>query len=306
VISARAWFTRDGVRALRPLGIALAWIALYVVVGSALALALTKGYALMARHFLLVLADVTSPWFLPVFATLLLIGFGAATWLIGVRLGRHSWAELGWPAEGGPESGTIRPLIRGFAIGTLVAALAIALNVVLGGTRVQVVPQWSAYVGAAAPLALGLLGAALCEELVFRGFPLRRLADALGAWPATLLLAAAFGLMHIPNDNASVLGVLNIALAGIWLSIAFFSPGGIALGWGLHFGWNLGLALLGVPVSGMRFGPPQALYQPGPHAWLDGGAFGPEGGLVGTIAIATGAAAILGSRVRRPSLWVTA
>ena len=306
MISARAWFTRDGVRALRPLGIALAWIVLYVVVGAAVAFVLTKGYTLMARHSVLVLADVTSPWFLPVFATLLLIGFGAATWLIGVRLGRYSWAELGWPAAGGPESGALPALVRGFAIGTLVAALAIALNVVLGGTRVQVVPHWSAYVGAAAPLVLGLLGAALFEELVFRGFPLRRLADALGAWPATLLLAAAFGLMHIPNDHASGFGIVNVALAGVWLSIAFFSPGGIALGWGLHFGWNLGLALLGAPVSGMRFGPPQAVYQPGPHAWFDGGAFGPEGGLVGTIAIATGAAAILGSRVRRPSLWVAA
>lgn len=302
MISARAWFTRDGVRALRPLGIALAWIALYVVVGSAVALVLTKGYARMARHSALVLADVTSPWFLPVFATSLLTGFGAATWLIGVRLARHSWAELGWGAESGP----MRALVRGFAIGTLVAALAIALSVVFGGTRVRVVPHWSAYLGGAAPLAVGLLGAALFEELVFRGFPLRRLADAMGAWPATLLLATAFGLMHTPNDNASVFGILNIALAGVWLSIAFFSPGGIALGWGLHFGWNLGLALLGVPVSGMRFGPPQAVYQPGPHAWLDGGAFGPEGGLVGTIAIATGAAAILGSRVRRPGLWVAA
>jgi membrane protease YdiL (CAAX protease family) len=302
VIPARAWFTRDGVRALRPLGIALAWIALYVVVGSAVALVLTNGYTLLARRSLPVLADVTSPWFLPVFATLLLIGFGAATWLIGVRLGRHSWVELGWPAQGGPESGTMA-LVRGFVIGTLVAALAIALNVVLGGTRVQVVPDWSAYGGAVAPLAMGLLGAALFEELVFRGFPLRRLADALGAWPATLLLAAAFGLMHLPNDHASALGILNIALAGVWLSIAFFSPGGITLGWGLHFGWNLGLALLGVPVSGMRFGV-QAVYQPGPHAWFDGGAFGPEGGVVGTIAIATGAAAILGSRVRRPSRWV--
>jgi membrane protease YdiL (CAAX protease family) len=298
----RAWFTRDGVRALRPLGIALAWIGVYVVVGGGVALGLTKVYTLMAGHYLFALPDVMSPWFLPVFATLLVTGFGAATWLVGVRLARHSWAELGWRAK----SGVVRALVRGFAVGAMAAALAMALTLATGGARLRVAPHWSAYLGAAVPLALGLLAAALFEELVFRGFPLRRLADALGAWPATLLLAVAFAVAHLPNDNASPFGILNVGLAGVWLSIAFFSPGGIALGWGLHFGWNLGLALLGAPVSGMRFGPPQAVYHPGPHAWFDGGAFGPEGGLVATIAIATGMATVLGSRVRRPGLWIAA
>ena len=288
------------IRALRPLGIALAWIALYVVVGSALALGLIKSYTLIAGYYRLVLPDVMSPWFLPVFATLLVIAFLAATWLVGVRLARHSWAELGWRSA----NGTMRALLRGFAIGALAAGLATACALGVGGARLRFAHHWSAYLGAAAPLALGLLGAALFEELVFRGVPIRRLANAIGAWPAILVLAAAFGMAHLPNDNVTPFGILNVALAGVWLSIAFFSPGGIALGWGLHFGWNLGLALLGAPVSGMRFGPPQAVYHAGPHPWFDGGAFGPEGGLVGTIAIVTGVAAILGSRVRRPRLWI--
>lgn len=287
------------IRALRPLGMALAWIALYVGVGGGLALGLVKGYVLAAGHYRLTLPDQMSPWFLAVFATLVVIGFAVATWSVGVRFAKHSWAELGWRAP------VVRALVRGFAIGVLAATLAMALTIMPGGARVQVV-HWSAYLRAAAPLALGLLGAALWEELVCRGFPLRRLADVLGAWPATLILAIVFGLMHISNDNASPFGILNIALAGVWLSIAFFSPGGIALAWGLHFGWNLGLALLGAPVSGMRVGPPQAVYHQGPHAWFDGGAFGPEGGLIGTIAIAAGAAVILGSRVRRPEAWVAA
>ena len=289
-------------RGLRPLGIALAWIALYVVVGSALALGLIKGYTIIAGHYRLVLPDAMSPWFLPVFATLLVIAFVAATWFVGVRLAGHSWAELGWC----PASPTMRALLRGCAVGAMAAGLAMALTIVPGGARLRITQHGSAYLSAAVPLVVGLLGAALFEELVFRGLPIRRLADATGAWPATLVLAVLFGMAHLPNDNATVFGLLNVALAGIWLSIAFFSPGGIALGWGLHFGWNLGLALLGAPVSGMRFGPPQAVYHPGSHAWFDGGAFGPEGGLVGTIAIATGVAAILGSRVRRPRLWVTA
>jgi len=287
-------------RAWRPLGIALAWIALYALVGGGVGVGLTKIYAVVANHYLLVLPDATSPWFLPVFATLLVVGFVTATWLVGVRLAKHSASQLGWRGH------VVRSLVRGCAIGVLAAAVAMALAIVPGGARVWIAPDWPAYLRATAPIALGLLAAALIEELAFRGFPLRRLADALGAWPATLLLAVAFAAAHLLNPNASAFGTLNVALAGTWLSIAFFSPGGIALGWGAHFGWNFGLALLNAPVSGMRLGPTQAVYHPGAHAWFDGGAFGPEGGLVGTIAIATGVAAILGSRVRRPREWVAA
>jgi CAAX protease family protein len=288
------------VRALRPLATALAWIALFTGVGGGVGLLLIKCSGVAADHSGLAIPDQTSPWFLPVFAPSFLIGFGVATWGIGARLAKCSWTELGWRAD------VVRSLARGFAVGALAATLATALTIVPGGAHVRFAAHWTAYFHAALPLVLGLLAAALIEELAFRGFPLHRLAAVLGAWPATLFLAVAFGMVHLGNPNASLFGILNVALAGIWLSIAFFSPGGIALGWGLHFGWNLGLALLGAPVSGMHLAPPQAVYHPGLHAWFDGGAFGPEGGLVGTIAIVSGAAAILGSRVGRPKLWVAA
>jgi membrane protease YdiL (CAAX protease family) len=287
---------------LRPLGVALAWIALYAGVGGALAVGLTQTGVFAAGRYGVDLPDLTSPWFLAALAPCWMVGFGAATWLVGARLARHSWAELGWRADGG----AVRALLRGFAVGAMAAALAVALTIVPGGARLRFTHHWSAYLGVAAPVAVGLLVAALAEELVFRGFPLRRLAGAAGAWRATMLLAVAFGVAHSLNPNASVFGIVNVALAGVWLSVAFFSPGGIVLGWGVHFGWNLGLALLGAPVSGMRLGPPQAAYHPGPHPWFDGGAFGPEGGLVGTIAIAAGVAAVVGSRVGRPRAWVAA
>jgi membrane protease YdiL (CAAX protease family) len=287
---------------LRPLGVGLAWIVLFVVVSGAVALGLTQVSIRAADSFFLGLPDFASPWFLAVLAPCWVIGFGVATWLVGARLAKHSWAELGWRAE----SGAARALLRGCAVGAMAAALAVVLAIVPGGARLRFAHHWSAYLAVAAPVAVGLLAAALAEELAFRGFPLRRLAGALGAWRATMLLAVAFGLAHFLNPNASVFGILNVALAGVWLSVAFFSPGGIVLGWGLHFGWNLGLALLGAPVSGMRLGPPQAAYHPGPHPWFDGGAFGPEGGLVGTIAIAAGVAAVVGLRVRRPQAWLAA
>jgi hypothetical protein len=144
---------------------------------------------------------------------------------------------------------------------------------------------------------LGLILAALGEELAFRGYPLRRLADAVGVLPAMLVLAVLFGLAHAKNPNATVFSIVNVALAAIWLSVAFFSQGGMALAWGAHFGWNAGLAVLfDAPVSGYDFNVPAVEYTPGNHPWVDGGAFGPEGGIVTTFVLVLGTLYLLTRR----------
>ena len=89
------------------------------------------------------------------------------------------------------------------------------------------------------------------------------------------------------------------------LAVAFFSYGGMGYAWGLHFGWNAGLALLfDAPVSGYRFQVPAVEYSPGRHAWVDGGAFGPEGGIVATIVLTAGTLAVIGSRFTQPRTWL--
>jgi hypothetical protein len=68
----------------------------------------------------------------------------------------------------------------------------------------------------------------------------------------------------------------------------------MGLAWGAHLGWNAGLAVLfDAPVSGFGFQVPVVEYTPGKHAWVDGGAFGPEGGVVTTIVLIAGALYLL-------------
>ena len=59
------------------------------------------------------------------------------------------------------------------------------------------------------------------------------------------------------------------------------------LPFGLHWGWNFSLTtLFSLPTSGMGF-PDRQLFmleQSGP-GWLTGGAFGPEGGALATVAL---------------------
>jgi membrane protease YdiL (CAAX protease family) len=218
------------------------------------------------------------------------LAFGAATLLLGRLLNKRSWSEMGWRRP------VVAPWLRGVLIGAVMAALAIGLALVFGA-RLAVTSDGSVWARVALPLILGLVLSALAEELGFRGYPLRRLTDGLGIVPAMILVGLPFALLHAGNPNVSVFSLVNIFLAAIWLSVAFFSTGGMPLAWGAHFGWNAGLALLfDAPVSGYAFHVPLVEYTPGARGWIDGGAFGPEGGIVSTVALMAGTLFLLTRR----------
>jgi membrane protease YdiL (CAAX protease family) len=272
--------------------IALGWILLFAVIG----IVVTVGFANLLPGW------GGNIWFLFRNGLYEVAGFAIATVVVGGLLNKYSWDRMGWHTEPG---GLLPRLTRGIGLGALMAALAIGLAFVIDRATVQITGNWSLWPRIALPLALGLLLAALGEELMFRGYPLRRLADAIGAPAAMIILALLFGLAHARNPNATVFSTVNVALAAVWLSIAFFSAGGMALAWGLHFGWNAGLAILfDAPVSGYVFDVPAVDYAPGGHAWIDGGVFGPEGGMVSTIVLLAGTMAVLGARVKQPRTWL--
>lgn len=274
---------------LRRLAVALLWLLVFVIIGAGLSIGVGAiiGPLLGGR------------WWIVRNGLPEVIGFGAATLVVGRWLDRHEWTGLGW---GAPRRAPMWFAI-GVALGGATAAAAIAMSLA-DGARVSLTGLGGAYLPVAGAFALGLLAAALGEELIFRGYPLRRLAEAIGPGPATALLAIGFAVAHLHNPNASAFGALNIALAAVWLSVAFFSSG-MGLAWGLHAGWNATLGLVfDAPVSGVRFDVPGVDYTLGRHAWVGGGAFGPEAGVVGTLAIIAGIALLLGRRLKQPGRWL--
>lgn len=203
------------------------------------------------------------------------------TWLIGMRVLGLTTADLRY---------RVGHRRAGFGLGGLAGALAagagLAIAALAGGaewTRDAGTP--ADYAGTVTATLFLLAPAALAEEVLFRGVPIVILAAALGRGTAVVLIAVAFALVHIQNPNVTALGIGNIALAGIFLGLAFYAPGGIWTAWGAHLGWNATLAALDAPVSGVPFRVPFLDYEPGDPAWLTGGAFGPEGGLASTLAL---------------------
>ena len=213
----------------------------------------------------------------------LLLAFGVATWVVGVRALGFDARTLRWRAQ--------LPWIKGLGVGLVFGVLPAAVAMMMGAITAGAgwvhdggsLGQWVGQVGKTV-LILG--PAALAEELMFRGLPLVVAAAVLGRGRAIVVLSILFALAHLTNPDVTAAGIGNIALAGILLSLAFYSPGGMWTALGAHLGWNATLAALAAPVSGLPFDIPYIDYRMGSPVWLTGGAFGPEGGLLATATLA--------------------
>jgi membrane protease YdiL (CAAX protease family) len=265
---------------------AIGWSIAFMLLGIAASAALMSIWALLAYGDLsrgLTALVEPGPTQAIVAGICQLLGFALATWLVGFRALRLRRADLRWFT---PRAGA-RGLALGLAVGAAAAAVALLASVLLAGSH------WSRddggvgeYLAQVVKTSLVLAPAALSEEIMFRGIPLVLLAAAIGRGTALVVVAGlVFALFHAINPGITPLGLGNIALAGIFLGVAFYAPGGLWTAFGAHLGWNATLAALDAPVSGLPFSIPFIDYRAGEPVWLSGGRFGPEGGLLATGAI---------------------
>jgi uncharacterized protein len=191
-------------------------------------------------------------------------------------------------------------VMAGLAIGAVALALAAAGMLAAGSLRYAAVPgtvgDWA---GAVLSHAGIFAVAALAEEAIFRGYAFQVLVRSAGPVAATTISSALFAAAHAANPEVGALALLNIFLAGVLLAVAYLRTLSLWFATAVHLGWNWAQAsLFDLPVSGIDiFETP--LYHAavrGPD-WWSGGAFGPEGGLVGTLGF--GAALLLVLRLRR-------
>jgi membrane protease YdiL (CAAX protease family) len=134
-----------------------------------------------------------------------------------------------------------------------------------------------------ASMAAVSLGAAVTEELLFRGLVLQALEKLCGSWVALAVTAVLFGVMHLANPGATVWSSFAIAVeAGLLLGAAFLWRRNMWLAIGLHFAWNTSEGLLGIPVSGHPAAGLLAARPTGPDL-LTGGGFGIEASIVSVV-----------------------
>lgn len=127
------------------------------------------------------------------------------------------------------------------------------------------------------------LGAAIVEELIFRGLMFQAM-DKMGGRPLALAVTSLFfGVAHLGNSGATLWSSFAIVLeAGVLLGAAFLWRRNLWFTMGLHFAWNAIEGLLGLPVSGHSAAGLFTVKVNG-DALLTGGEFGLEGSIVPVI-----------------------
>ena len=166
--------------------------------------------------------------------------------------------------------------------GTLLALLVVAVSVIAGGPL-----TWAPSLSVAGGL-LGALGmatfAGVVEELFARGLLFRISQDRLGSLIALAITGTVFGLQHADNPGATALTTAAVALGGgLMLASVYMVSGTLWAPIAVHFGWNFGQSVLGLPVSGNEQ-TGAAVAQLRSSEELTGGAFGIEASWVSLLA----------------------
>lgn len=125
------------------------------------------------------------------------------------------------------------------------------------------------------------------EDFLFRGYSLITLSEAIGFWPAALLLSFTFGGIHLLNRGETWIGALGAAFIGLFFSLTLRRTGTLWFAVGVHAAWDWGESFLySVPDSGIVV--PRHLLRASLHGapWLTGGSVGPEGSVLLFVLIA--------------------
>ena len=267
---------------------AMAWataaniIAVRAAAGIAARFHLASFEALLGNAFLLFLA---------------VIGFRSLDWI--ATRGQFAADTLPLPRR----DGYLREWSVGAAVGWALCLAAVLPLLLSGNLHGRMIRNASSLVGGFTGL-IGILIGGLAVEVIFRGYPFRRLIAAVGPTLATIVISLLFALLIVqvnPPRNA-VLAMIDCTLFGILLAMAWLRTHALWLGWGLHFSYRAVMAIaLGLPIAGHgEFNSPVDMFVSGPR-WLTGGAFGLDAAFPTSLILLGGM--ILLYRVTRDYAW---
>ncbi|MDV6330087.1 type II CAAX endopeptidase family protein [Asticcacaulis sp. 201] len=244
-------------------------------------------------------ADLETKW---VPALLQLLGFGFSALLV------FAWAGL-FERRGPVALGfNTKPLVRygrGLLVGFGFLATVIGVIWALGGYRVENLGVWAAPAPALFIPIICLFGGFMIqgatEEILLRGWLMQLVASRHGLIVAIVINAIVFSLLHAGNIKPSkelVLGLLNIVLFAVMISLYAIKEGSL---WGVcawHSAWNTLLGVgFGLEVSGEKLAVAPAVIDLAPVGgaqwWLTGASFGPEASVVTTFVLLIGTAYLL-------------
>jgi membrane protease YdiL (CAAX protease family) len=137
-----------------------------------------------------------------------------------------------------PDRRSFPRLAFGFILGLLLVALTSAILGVVG--HVQWVRTGTGNWTEAGLALIGFLALSCREELVFHGYPLRRLESRYGPWIAQLIVAVVFIVEHMAGGMAWGPALAGAGVGALLFGMAAIATRGLAVPIGIHAAWNFG------------------------------------------------------------------
>ncbi|ARC85859.1 CAAX protease self-immunity family protein [Clostridium argentinense CDC 2741] len=196
---------------------------------------------------------------------------------------RRSIVTMGFHLDG-----AFKKYIRGFLFGFLMIALSAIMLMLLGEVEVSkgdLIFNDISMVFGFLFMIIGWIIQGATEEIMMRGYALPVLGTKINIPVGVLISSSIFGFLHLLNSGISPLAIINLILFGVFA--AFYAMYEDSL-WGvcaLHSSWNWAQGnVFGFLVSGGgNMGGSIFTFTNKTDTMVNGGAFGPEGGLVITI-----------------------
>lgn len=177
----------------------------------------------------------------------------------------------------------------GLGMGFILFSAAVLICVLTGALKINGVSSTFS-IGMFLLFTIGFMLQGMSEEVICRGYLMVSIGRRYSMWVAILSNALIFAALHLLNNGISVLAFINLVLYGVFASLYFIERGSI---WGVaafHSVWNLVQGnFWGLRVSGMVT--ECSVFQSSlvdNRDVINGGAFGPEGGLAVTVVLVVG------------------
>ncbi len=201
---------------------------------------------------------------------------------------KRSIASIGLKKEG-----ALIKFFTGFIIGFILFAVVILILFISGSVEVN---QASTYkIGASALGSIlivlpGWIVQSSTEEILSRGWLMNVIGAKYNAALGLFVSSILFGLLHLANNEVSILAIINIVLVGLLFGLYVIKTEDLWGACGMHAAWNWAQGnIFGLEVSGssVNAGSLMDLELKG-SALFTGGKFGPEAGIATTIVLTLG------------------
>ena len=204
------------------------------------------------------------------------------TWFIWCILSKNKFLDIGLKID--RKIGHY--LLTGVSFGFCLAGLIFIIEILYGSLKIEkfvlsnqpVIETLTAF----GYLGIIFLFGAITEEVLHRGLILQYLNKKLNTNFAIFLSSVIFSVFHFSNPGINLLGYLGIYFQGLLYSYMFIRTKSLWLPIIFHFSWNFFLGpVFSMPVSGYVM---QSVFLVTMNKYpelITGGAFGPEGSLIG-------------------------